>query len=755
MPFPAFGPRILLRRLREVMAEQETAQRKLDRIARLVASNVVAEVCSIYVTTDDGTLELYATEGLKPDAVHRVRLKVGEGLVGTIAKTAETLNLSDAQAHPAFKYLPETGEEIYSSFLGVPILRGGRVTGVLVVQNRRPRHYSEEEEEALQTTAMVLAEFLASPEFRAEREARGEERARRLHLKGEGLNAGVALGLAVLHQPRVVITNFVADNVDAEIARLEKALERLRVQVDRLISTTGLAGHGEHAAIFETVRMFANDRGWVRRIEEMIRHGLSAEAAVERVQSDNRARMLRQSDPYLRERMHDLDDLANRLLRILTGQTQTAARSRLPEDTILIARNMGPAELLDYDREKLRGVIFEEAGVGSHAAIVARALEIPAVGQVEYITDLVETGDAVILDGRTGDVHVRPNTELVEAYREKIRLYARRQARFARLKDKPAITRDGVRVTLNINAGLLVDLPHLEDSGADGIGLYRTELQFMMTRKLPGREEQERHYRAVLEAADGKPVVFRTLDVGSDKVLPYFRTEREENPAMGWRAIRMGLDRPGLLKAQVRALLSAAAGRVLNIMFPMVADAAEFLAARAVVVGQLEQMRRLGRETPVRVKVGAMLEVPALVYQIKEISRHADFLSVGSNDLMQFLFAADRSHPRVAHRYDPLHPAMVRLLDQVARTAREAGTHVSLCGEMAGNPLDAMILLGLGFTSLSMAPAAVGPVKAMVRSLDRGLLARHIPQWLEEGGTSLRERAALFARENGVTLYSR
>jgi len=554
------------------MAEQETAQRKLDRIARLVASNVVAEVCSIYVTTDDGTLELYATEGLKPDAVHRVRLKVGEGLVGTIAKTAETLNLSDAQAHPAFKYLPETGEEIYSSFLGVPILRGGRVTGVLVVQNRRPRHYSEEEEEALQTTAMVLAEFLASPEFRAEREARGEERARRLHLKGEGLNAGVALGLAVLHQPRVVITNFVADNVDAEIARLEKALERLRVQVDRLISTTGLAGHGEHAAIFETVRMFANDRGWVRRIEEMIRHGLSAEAAVERVQSDNRARMLRQSDPYLRERMHDLDDLANRLLRILTGQTQTAARSRLPEDTILIARNMGPAELLDYDREKLRGVIFEEAGVGSHAAIVARALEIPAVGQVEYITDLVETGDAVM-----------------------IRLYARRQARFARLKDKPAITRDGVRVTLNINAGLLVDLPHLEDSGADGIGLYRTELQFMMTRKLPGREEQERHYRAVLEAADGKPVVFRTLDVGSDKVLPYFRTEREENPAMGWRAIRMGLDRPGLLKAQVRALLSAAAGRVLNIMFPMVADVAEFLAARAVVVGQLEQMRRLGR----------------------------------------------------------------------------------------------------------------------------------------------------------------
>ena len=754
MPLPAFGPRVLLRRLREVMAEQETAQKKLDRIAALVASNVVAEVCSIYVLDDGDRLELYATEGLNPKAVHRVRLKIGEGLVGLIAKSAEVLNLSDAQAHPAFRYLPETGEEIYSSFLGVPILRGGRVTGVLVVQNRKPRRYSEEEEEALQTTAMVLAEFLASPEFRAEAAERGARKSRRLHLHGEGLNPGVAMGHVVLHQPRVVISNFVADDIPAEVARLNEALRTLRAQVDKLISTTGLAAQGEHAEIFETVRMFAHDRGWVRRIEETIGHGLSAEAAVERVQSDNRARMLRQPDPYLRERMHDLDDLANRLLRILTGQTGTAASSRLPKDAIVVARSMGPAELLDYDRARLRGVVLEEAGAGSHVAIVARALEIPAVGQVEYITDLVETGDAIILDGRRGAIHVRPNAEIRQAYAEKVRLYARRQARFARLRDKPAVTRDGMRVSLNINAGLLVDLPHLDDSGADGIGLYRTELQFMMTRALPRREEQERHYRAVLEAAHGRPVVFRTLDVGSDKVLPYFETEREENPAMGWRAIRMGLDRPALLKAQARALLSAARGRVLNVMFPMVADVEEFMAARDIVTEQLSLMRQMGLRTPNRVKIGAMVEVPALVWQIDALSRYADFLSVGSNDLSQFLFAADRGHPRLAHRYDPLHPAMVRLLDMVARTCLNDGTPVSLCGEMAGNPLDAMILLGLGYTSLSMAPAAVGPVKAMVRTLDRGKLARLIPGWLE-AGEPLRERAALFARENGVKLYSR
>ncbi len=755
MTFAAHGPRVLLRRLREVMAEQATAQERLDRIAHLVAANVVAEVCSIYVMNDDGELELYATEGLRPEAVHRVRLKPGEGLVGTIALTAETLNLSDAQAHPAFKYFPETGEEIYASFLGVPILRGGRVTGVLVVQNRRPRRYTEEEEEALQTTAMVLAEFFASPEFRAEQEARGEEKVRRLHLRGEALNPGVALGHVVLHQPRVVIRNFLAENVEAEIARLHAALETLRRQVDHLIANHGLAPQGEHVEIFETVRMFAQDRGWIRRIEEGIRHGLSAEAAVERVQSDNRARMLRQTDPYLRERMHDLDDLANRLLRILTGQTGTAAEGRLPKDAVIVARNMGPAELLDYDRKALRGLVLEEGGAGSHVAIVARALGIPVVAQVEYITELVDTGDAIIVDGRTGEVHVRPSDEIIQAYAEKVRLYARRQARFARLRDLPAVTRDGVRVSLNINAGLLVDLPHLKDSGADGIGLYRTELQFMLTRTFPRREEQERHYRQVLEAADGRPVIFRTLDVGSDKVLPYFRTEREENPAMGWRAIRMGLDRPGLLKVQLRALLAAAAGQVLHVMFPMIADMGEFRAARQMVLDELAFMRRVGRAVPKRVKIGAMLEVPALVWQLDALLREADFVSVGSNDLHQFLFAADRGHPRVAHRYDPLHPAMVRLLDQVARQTRGQAVPLSLCGEMAGNPLDAMILLGLGFTSLSMAPAAVGPVKAMVRSLDRGHLARHIPEWVAEGGESLRERAAVYAREHGVMLHSR
>ncbi len=755
MPYPAVGPRVLLRRLREVMAEQETAQEKLDRIAALVASNVVAEVCSIYVRDDRDELQLFATEGLRREAVHRARLKVGEGLVGTIARSAEVLNLSDAQAHPAFRYLPETGEEIYSSFLGVPILRSGRVTGVLVVQNRRPRHYSEEEEEALQTTAMVLAEFLASPEFLSELAAHGEKKSRRLHLRGEGLNAGVALGQVVLHQPKVVIRNFVADDIEAEIARLNAALEDLRAHVDELISTTGLSNQGEHAEIFETVRMFANDRGWVRKIEDAIRHGLSAEAAVERVQSDNRARMLRQPDPYLRERMHDLDDLANRLLRILTGQTGTAAQGDLPRDSIVVARSMGPAELLDYERAKLRGLVLEAAGAGSHVAIVARALEIPVIGQVDYITDQVENGDAIILDGRTGDVHVRPNPDIRQAYAEKVRLYARRQARFTRLRGQPAITRDGVRVSLNINAGLLVDLPHLEDSGADGIGLYRTELQFMMTRALPMREEQERHYRAVMKAAGDKPVVFRTLDVGSDKVVPYFKTEREENPAMGWRAIRMGLDRPALLKAQVRALLSAAAGEVLHVMFPMVTDVDEFLQARKMVESQLEVMRLMGKPVPRRVKTGAMVEVPALIFQLEGLVRHVDFLSVGSNDLMQFLFAADRSNPRLAHRFDPLHPAMVRALDTIARACRDAATPVSLCGEMAGSPLDAMILIGLGYTSLSMAPAAVGPVKAMTRTLDRDKLARALRSWLDNGGTSLREKAAVFARDNGVKLYSR
>src|SRR5882762_1799249 len=621
------GPRVLLRRLREVMAEPVSAQDRLDKIVVLIAANMVAEVCSVYVLRVDGTLELYDTEGLNRQAVHRTVLRSDEGLVGLVASEANAINLSEAQSHPAFSYRPETGEEIYRSFLGVPVLRAGNTLGVLVVQNRARRTYSEEEEEALQTTAMVLAEMIASGELSSlARPGAPEPAARRtLHLSGTALNDGIALGHVVLHEPRVVITNFIADDVPKELKRLEAAVETLRADLDVLLERGEVADGGEHRDVLEAYRMFAYDRGWVHRLEEAVATGLTAEAAVERVQSDTRARMLRATDPYLRERLHDLDELSNRLMHQLLGKDYTPQRDRLPEHAIIVARTMGPAALLEYDRKRLRGVVLEEGGAASHVAIVARALGIATVGEIENATGLVDSGDAIIVDGSTGDVHVRPTSDMEAAYIERVRLRARRQLQYLALRERPCHTKDGEKIALLLNAGLAVDLPHIDETGAAGIGLFRTELQFMVAASFPRTAEQFGLYRAVLDAAGQKPVTFRTLDIGGDKVLPYMRNVEEENPALGWRAIRLGLDRPGLLRSQIRALLRAAGGRDLHIMFPMIATIEEFDEAKSLVERELTHLRRHSHKLPERVEVGTMLEVPSLLYQLDELFERVDF----------------------------------------------------------------------------------------------------------------------------------
>jgi len=752
---PAFGgPRLLLRRLREVMAEQISAQERLDKIVVLIAANMVAEVCSVYVLRVDGTLELYATQGLNREAVHLTVMRAGEGLVGLVAQTAEALNLSDAQEHPSFSFKPETGEEIFHSFLGVPILRGGNTLGVLVVQNRAHRKYEEDEVEALQTTSMVLAEMIASGELSALAPPGQEPVARRpLHLPGEGLADGVGLGHVVLHEPRIHVAKLIADDPARELVRMETAIEALRAEIDDMLDDEAVARGGEHRDILEAYRMFAHDRGFVRRLKEAVSTGITAEAAVERVQSDNRARMMRQTDPYLRERMHDLDDIANRLMRQLTGD-KGVMPAELPDNAIVVARHMGPAALLDYDRTKLRGLVLEEAGATSHVAIVARALGIPTVGQAENATSLADPGDAIIIDGATGEVHLRPTSDVENAYAEKVRFRARRQAQYAAIRHLPAVTRDGVEVKLHLNAGLMVDLPFLEETGASGIGLFRTELQFMVANALPRTAEQLDLYRKVLDAAGDRPVTFRTLDIGGDKVLPYMEVIQEENPAMGWRAIRLGLDRPGLLRSQVRAMLRAAAGREIRIMFPMIAAVEEFDAAKAIVERELTHLRRHDHRMPDRVQVGAMVEVPALLFQLDELLPRVDFLSVGSNDLVQFMFAVDRGNNRVANRFDTMSPPILRALRLLARKGHEHGKLVTLCGELASRPLEAMILAALGFRSLSLSPAAVGPVKSVIRDLDLARVTALVDDLIDKPkpGLSIRQRLRDFAEAEGVSL---
>jgi phosphotransferase system enzyme I (PtsP) len=749
------GPRVLLRRLREVMAEPVSAQERLDKIVVLIAANMVAEVCSVYVLRVDGTLELYATEGLKPEAVHQTVLRQDEGLVGLVASEANPVNLSEAQTHPAFAYRVETGEEIYHSFLGVPILRGGNTLGVLVVQNRARRTYSEEEEEALQTTAMVVAEMIASGELAKLAPPGAEPAIRpRLHLTGQALSEGIALGHAVLHEPRVVVTNVIADDVQNEIKRLDEAISVLRSDLDLMLEHRDIADGGEHRDVLDAYRMFAHDQGWLHRLHEAVMTGLTAEAGVERVQSDTRARMMRVTDPYLRERLHDLDDLGNRLMRQLVGQDHAPPREQLPDNAILVARAMGPAALLDYDRRKLRGLILEEGGPNSHVSIVARALGIAAVGEVENVTGLVESGDAIIVDGSTGDVHVRPQADIESAYADRVKLRARRQAQYRALRDRPCVTKDGQKVALMINAGLLVDLPHIAETGAAGIGLFRTELQFMIATTMPRISEQLSLYRSVLDAAGDKPVTFRTLDIGGDKVLPYMRAEPEENPALGWRAIRLGLDRPGLMRSQVRALLQAAAGRELKVMFPMIAAVSEFDEAKTLIERELTALRRRRHKLPDRIEVGAMVEVPSLLFQLDELMPRVDFLSVGSNDLLQFLYAADRGNKRVADRFDPLSAPILRALKMVVDKGRAGGKPVTLCGELASKPIGALALVALGYRGLSLTPTSLGPVKAMLLDLDAKKAADLLCPLIEApllGGT-IRERLEVFAAAEGLQL---
>ena len=751
----AASAREILTRLHDVMAARTNAQGKLNRVVQIIGEALHSEVCSVYLLRD-GLLELYATRGLNQDAVHVTKLALGEGLVGTIAEDVETLNLDEATAHPNFAHRPETGEELFHSFAGVPIVRREEAVGVLCVQDAQPHRYEEVQIEALQTVAMVLSELISNAGLV---DKQGTVSGRVLdttpvRLPGQKLVQGMARGHAVYHQPRIHIEHTVAEDIEAERHRVYSAFDKMREQIERMTSQAEFGTGGEHEEVLETYKMFAYDEGWSRRINEAIDSGLTAEAAIERVQQRTRMRMRQIDDPLLADRMHDLEDLANRLLRIVSGQLGTAAQLGLRRDTILIARNLGPAELLEYDRRRLKGVILEEGSLTAHVTIVARAMGVPVLGRVRGVRRMIGEGDHLLLDVSEGAVFVRPTTTMEEAFDAKLLLSQKRRAAFAAMRGEPPVTRDGTRVALMVNAGLRDDVSALDVTGADGIGLFRTEFQFLVSATLPQRERQQRLYREVLDAAGTRPVVFRTVDIGGDKALPYMRQDvaQEENPAMGWRALRVALDRDGLMKVQARALLEAAAGRTLNVMFPMVSEPWEFDTARAMFEAQRAWIAARGRMLPTAIRYGAMLEVPALAEVLDQLLPRVDFLSIGTNDLTQFLFAADRAHPKLAERYDWLSPAILRFLRRVTRQAQEANVPVTVCGEMGGRSIEAMALLALGIDRLSITPAAVGSVKAMIRSLDLAAVRGEMEGWLAQPPADMRAVLTAWAAENQVEL---
>ena len=747
------GLRRLLSRLRDVMAGGGTAQDRLNRTVKIIAADMVSEVCSVYLLRAGEVLELFATEGLKAEAVHKTRLRLGEGLVGDIAAHSRPLALSEARDHPNFAYRPETGEEIFHSMMGVPVMRAGSVVGVLAVQNKTRRHYTEEELETLETVAMVLAELVATGELVPANELHAVDGIAVLPMRLEGtvLNTGIGLGTAVLHRAEIVVHDMVAEDPIAERGRLDRAVQEMHGALDKLLKSP-LISDDEQREILETYRMIAEDAGWLTRISEAIKSGLKAEAAVQKIQTETRVKMSQITDPYLRERVQDFDDLANRLLQHLTGENPGAANENLPEHVILVAKSMGPAELMDYDTTRIRGLVLEEGSATSHVAIVARALDIPVLGRVKGLLRKVVPEDFVVVDGDNGQFFVRPSDDIIQAFQGSRKAREERKAQYLALRDLPAQTLDGRKINMHLNAGLLVDLQHLDETGAAGIGLYRTEIPFMARPELPDVEAQTNLYQRIYEQIGDRSVVFRTLDAGGDKILPYWASAEEENPILGWRAIRLTLDRPAILRQQLRALILASPGRELRVMFPMIAEVAEFDAARKLVDAEYKRAQSRGVTLPSSIKVGAMLEVPALLYQLPQLTRRVDFLSIGSNDLLQFMFASDRGNPRLSGRYDALSAPVLSALRQVVQACDAADVPLSVCGEMAGSPLEAMALIGLGISNLSMSPPAIGPVKTMIRSLQYEDLNRFIESQLDHTGHSLREKLRSFAIDHGIAI---
>lgn len=729
----ARGSRHLLGRIRDLMAVQDDAQARLDRLTDIIAEETRSDVSSIYLVRPSGALELSATHGLKAEAVHTTRLRPGEGLVGTVARRARPLAVENAPAHPNFSYREETGEEPFQTFVGVPILRGGRLVGVLTAQTAEPRKTSEEEIETLQTVAMLLAEIVASGDLIASEAFSGLELrlSKPERFQGLALSNGIASGVAVKHEHHVLAQGIVAEDSEAEEERLETAISRLRRSIDALLDSGRVPTGTPSREVLEAYRLFAYDRGWLKQLREAVRSGLTAEAAVERVRNEHRARLMKARETHFKERLHDLEDLANRLLRHLarTEDVQPA----LPENAILVARSIGPAELLDFDRSRLAGIALEEGSSSSHAAIVAKALGIPMVGRIEGALDRVEDGDPLILDGEFGLLFARPSEEVVTAYDERIESAAERARVFRDMRDEPALSRDGARVELYMNAGLLVEMARLDETGAEGVGLFRTEFQFMVSDTLPRLQAQTELYNSVFEAAGKKPVVFRTLDLGGDKVTPYTPSMREPNPALGWRGLRMGLDRPGLLRYQLRALVRAGAGRRLSVMFPMVTEPEEFAEARATLFQEVEYATRHGREAPIEVHAGFMLETPAIAYNPDPVLEMADFVSLGANDLMQYFFASDRQNPQVSERYDPISVSALRLFASIQEACERHGKPINVCGELAGRPLEACVLAALGLRRLSMAAGSIAPVKQAIAGTDLEKMAAWLHTEMKRG----------------------
>ncbi len=743
-----------LKQLRHIMDTNDDVQLKLTQVLETIVKKVGADAATCYVVIDNNYLELFASYGFKQDAKHKVRLRSNEGITGEIASSKRSITMNNVWLYPKFVSKPELIEEKdFKSFIGVPIIRWNKSIGVLSLYNCNEVERSSAEIELLETIAMLLVDILTSEEMieykRSLIKSRGMTA--RDKIKGISLNKGYGLGSAVVHKRRQSVTNIFAEDKDIEIRKLEVAHIKMNEDLDEKFTSTKL-GLGEHLDILDAYKMFAKDKGWYRKIVTNIEGGLTAEAAVERAYEDMWSRLSASSDKYLKERLHDLRDVADRLQAYLNGDYKNVQHSEA-KDIIIVAQTMGPAELMDYDYSKIRALIIEEGTPTMHVSIVAKALNIPVVARIKGVISEIKNGQYIAVDGNEAIVYLAPSSQVVDNFKIKLLEKEEVAKKMASLRKMPAKTLDGVDVNMYINVGLQLDFDYIKITNCDGVGLYRTEIPFMASEEMPSVDKQVSYYADLMEKAGNKKVMFRSLDVGSDKLLPYWAYFGEDNPAIGWRSIRITLDRRAILRKQLKAFLIATAGKELNVMFPMISDLTEFEEAKETLMIELAKVKAKGAVLPKKINIGLMIEVPSVIFQLDDILKKVDFISIGTNDLAQFIFACDRGNSKLAERYDVLSPPFLKVMKTIIDKANKAGVYCSVCGEMASNPIEAMVLIGLGYRNLSVNGSIFGNVKSMIRSMNVEEVTDYVNMLVDSTQSSLRQQLTAYARDHAIEIY--
>lgn len=739
--------------LQQIIDNTEPSQDKLQHIMQTLCEQFSAEAAACFVLLDNTHLELISAHGCYENNINHVRMRLGEGLIGSVAQNRRALNLADDKIHPSYLEIAKLKNDFHG-FAAIPLIQNNRTIGVLVLQRTAAKEYNSDEFELIETSALILSSILSSEEFTNYREHLATQQRGHLdsRIKGLSLSKGYGIGQAIIHRRRQTANKIFAEDKEAELAKLEAAYTKMNQDLDDKFNTTKL-GIGEHVDILETYRMLAKDKGWYKKITTNVSGGLTAETAVERAYEDMWNRLSATNDQYLKERLHDLRDISDRLLNYLSNDPEGDKITSEADDIIVVAQTMGPADLMDYDHTKIRGLIIEDGTPTMHVAIVAKALGIPVIAKVSGVFDSLKNGQLIALDGNEGYIYINPDKLTLARIQAKIAEKAKLAAKLAELKNLPTESLDKQKVGLYINVGLSFDLDYLDSTGCDGVGLYRTEIPFMASEVMPDVEQQIAYYKDLYDKAGDRRVTFRSLDVGSDKLLPYWGNMGEENPAIGWRSIRITLDRRAILRQQLRAFLRAAEGKVLNVMFPMISDLSEFEDAKETLLIEIEKEKKKGHAGPSKVNIGLMIEVPALLFQLDDILPKTDFISIGTNDLAQFMFACDRGNPRLSERYDVLSAPFLRLMQDIIQKAQKHHVYCSVCGEMAGNPLEAMVLLGLGYRHLSVSGSSYGRVKSMIRSINIHDVSDYVQNLLKLSQKTLRPQLMAYAYDHGIEIY--